>query len=161
VVAGDEDRSREANQGPMHGVELPPTFRRLSTVGMRDKRRPRSATRSSRFGIYRRARAGEGKAANPTRDLELPAPDSREVEILAPEVAAGLIEALPVDDRAIWATALDAGLRYGELRALRWGAIDLAAGTIKVRESWGLKGGVDCSQDPHLSADDPRSGCPA
>jgi integrase len=78
---------------------------------------------------------------NPTRDLELPAPDSREVEILAPEVAAGLIEALPIEDRGVWATALYAGLRYGELRALRWGAIDLAAGTIKVRESWDQRRG--------------------
>lgn len=86
--------------------------------------------------IYRRARAREGVSVNPTRDLELPAPDSREVEILAPDIAAGLIEALPVDDRGIWATALYAGLRYGELRALRWGAVDLLAGTIRVRESW-------------------------
>lgn len=39
-------------------------------------------------------------------------------------------------DRGVWATALYAGLRYGELRALRWGAVDLAAGTIGVRESW-------------------------
>jgi integrase len=86
--------------------------------------------------IYRRARAREGVPVNPTRDLELPAPDSREVEILAPDVAAGLIEALPVDDRGVWATALYAGLRYGELRALRWGAVDLSGATIRVRESW-------------------------
>jgi len=91
--------------------------------------------------IYRRARAREGVPVNPTRDLELPAPDSREVEILAPDVAAELIEALPVDDRGVWATALYAGLRYGELRALRWGAVDLAAGTIRVRESWDPEAG--------------------
>lgn len=36
----------------------------------------------------------------------------------------------------MWATALYAGLRYGELRALRWSAVDLAGGTIKVREAW-------------------------
>jgi integrase len=35
-------------------------------------------------------------------------------------------------DRAIWATALYAGLRYGELRALRWSSIDLASGSIRV-----------------------------
>lgn len=86
--------------------------------------------------IYRRARAREGVPANPTRDLELPAPDSREIEIVAPEVAARLIGALSVEDRGVWATTLYAGLRYGELRALRWGAVDLATGTIKVRESW-------------------------
>jgi integrase len=86
--------------------------------------------------IYRRARAREGVPVNPTHDLELPVPEPREVQILAPNVAAELIEALPVDDRGVWATALYAGLRYGELRALRWGAVDLAEGTIRVRESW-------------------------
>jgi integrase len=86
--------------------------------------------------IYRRARSREGLAINPTHDLELPAARPKEVEIVAPEVAARLLEAVPAEDRAIWATALYAGLRYGELRALRWGAVDLAGGTIRVRESW-------------------------
>jgi integrase len=63
-------------------------------------------------------------------------PDPGEIEIVSPETAARLIDALPVEDRSIWATALYAGLRYGELRALRWGAVDLDAGTIRVRESW-------------------------
>lgn len=57
---------------------------------------------------------------NPTRDLELPTPNPTEVEIVAPEVAASLLAALPAGERAVWATALYAGLRYGELRALRW-----------------------------------------
>jgi integrase len=33
------------------------------------------------------------------------------------------------------------GLRYGELRALRWGAVDTAGGKITVRESWDPKEG--------------------
>lgn len=86
--------------------------------------------------IYRRGRSREGLAINPTHDLELPAPRPKEVEIVAPDIAARLLAALPVEDRALWATALYAGLRYGELRALRWGAIDFASGTIRVRESW-------------------------
>jgi integrase len=92
--------------------------------------------------IYRRARAREGLAVNPTRDLELPAPNPKEVEIVAPEVAAQLLNVLPVEDRASWATALYAGLRYGELRALRWSAVDLAGGAIRVTESWDPKEGV-------------------
>ncbi|HWM62752.1 MAG TPA: tyrosine-type recombinase/integrase [Solirubrobacterales bacterium] len=92
--------------------------------------------------IYRRARAREGLAVNPTRDLELPAPSPKEVEIVAPEVAAQLLDVLPVEDRALWATALYAGLRYGELRALRWSAVDLAAGAIRVTESWDPKEGA-------------------
>jgi integrase len=92
--------------------------------------------------IYRRARSREGVPVNPTHDLELPAADPSEVEIVAPEIAAELLEALPVDDRAVWATALYAGLRYGELRALRTGAVDLDAGTIRVRESWDPREGL-------------------
>jgi integrase len=86
--------------------------------------------------IYRRARSREGVPINPTHDLELPMPDPGEVGIVAPEMAARLLDALPMEDRPTWATALYAGLRYGELRALRWGAVDLDGGTIRVRESW-------------------------
>ncbi|HEX4669850.1 MAG TPA: site-specific integrase [Solirubrobacterales bacterium] len=92
--------------------------------------------------LYRRARAREGLAVNPTRDLELPAPNAKEVEIVAPDVAAQLLDVLPVEDRALWATALYAGLRYGELRALRWAAVDLAGGSIRVTESWDPKEGA-------------------
>lgn len=72
--------------------------------------------------IYRRARTRGGLPVNPTHDLELPAPRPKEVEIVAPEVAAGLLEAPPKSDQATWATALYGGPRHGELRALRWGA---------------------------------------
>lgn len=91
--------------------------------------------------VFRRARTREGLALNPTHDLELPAPNPAEVQIVAPETAATLLRALPVEDRAIWSTAIYAGLRYGELRALRWAAIDLASKTIRVRESWDPKEG--------------------
>jgi integrase len=91
--------------------------------------------------IYRRARSREGLPFNPTHDLELPSPAPKEVEIIAPEVASQMLAATPEQDRALWATALYAGLRYGELRALRWGAVDLAGGTIRVRESWDAKEG--------------------
>ena len=91
--------------------------------------------------IYRRARAREGVPVNPTRDLELPVPNPKEVEIVAPDVAAALLNVLPLDERAIWATALYAGLRYGELRALRWEAVDLERRLIEVRASWDPKEG--------------------
>jgi integrase len=92
--------------------------------------------------IYRRARAREGVPINPTRDLELPVPNPKEVEIVAPEVAASLLAVLPLNERAIWATALYAGLRYGELRALRWEAVDLERRLIEVRVSWDPKEGA-------------------
>lgn len=75
-------------------------------------------------------------------DLELPAADPTEVEIVAPDVAARPLAALPAEDPPLWATALYAGLRYGELRALSWGAVDLAGGTIRVQASWDPKEGA-------------------
>ncbi|HET7590990.1 MAG TPA: site-specific integrase [Solirubrobacterales bacterium] len=86
--------------------------------------------------IYRRAKARDGIAVDPTDGLELPAPDEAEVEIVSPEVAARLVDAVPEDDQAIWATALEAGLRYGEIRALRRSRLDFAAGEIDVKRSW-------------------------
>jgi integrase len=91
--------------------------------------------------IYRRARSRQGLPINPTRDLELPMHQPKEIEIVAPDIAARLIAAVQSEDRALWATALYAGLRYGELRALRWSAVDLPGGTISVRESWDPKVG--------------------
>jgi integrase len=86
--------------------------------------------------IYRRARSRGGLPVNPTHDLELPAPRPKEVGIVAPDVAARLLAAVPAEDRATWGTALYAGLRYGELRALRWDAVNVAEGKIEVCESW-------------------------
>jgi integrase len=92
--------------------------------------------------IYRRARSREGVPLNPTYDLDLPIPEPGEVEILPPWAAARLLRALPADDRTVWATALYAGLRYGELRALRWRSVDLGHRKIEVRESWDPKEGA-------------------
>lgn len=83
----------------------------------------------------------EGLPVNPTSGLELPAAHGRRERIVPPDTAAKLLDALPAEDRALWATALYAGLRLGELRALRWDAVDLAGGLIEVRESWDPKEG--------------------
>ena len=68
--------------------------------------------------IYRRALNRGEVSLNPTTGLELPAARGRRDRVAAPEEARQLIAALPPDDRAIWATALYAGLRRGELMAL-------------------------------------------
>jgi integrase len=91
--------------------------------------------------IYRRAASRGGLPVNPTRDLELPAPRPRKAEVVEHDTAAALLAAVPDTDRAVWGTALYAGLRYGELRALRWGAVDLATGTVRVEASWDPKAG--------------------
>jgi integrase len=86
--------------------------------------------------IYRHAVRRDLVAINPTRDVELPAARGRRERIASATEAARLLEALPDRDRAIWATAFYAGLRRGELLALRGSDIDLGKAEIRVARSW-------------------------
>jgi integrase len=77
------------------------------------------------------AGSGEPNARNRcrySRPLELPAVRGTRDRIASPTEAAELLERLPEDERGLWATALYAGLRRGELQALRWEDVDLGAG---------------------------------
>jgi integrase len=94
--------------------------------------------------LCRRAIEAGELAVDPTSRLRLPAIRGRRERIANPNEAAALIEALPAFERAIWATAMYAGLRHGELRALRWGDIDFDGGVLHVRRSWDpIEGPVD------------------
>ena len=86
--------------------------------------------------LYRRALAREQVALNPTLGLALPAVRGSRERIARPEEAAALIAAVPLAEQALWATALYAGLRRGELRALDWESIDLEQGVIHVTGAW-------------------------
>jgi integrase len=86
--------------------------------------------------IYRRATARQDIALNPTLGLALPAVRGRRDRVARPHEAAQLIAAAPPGDRAVWATALYAGLRRGELQALDWQQIDLDHGLIHVERGW-------------------------
>jgi integrase len=86
--------------------------------------------------IYRRAMSRSEVAENPTLGLLLPAVRTRRERVARPQEASALIEALAATDRALWATALYAGLRRGELQALEWEQVDLAEGLIRVERSW-------------------------
>jgi integrase len=92
--------------------------------------------------ICRRALSRGDIQANPTTGIEMPAVRGRRERFATPSEAHALIEAAPAQDRALWATAFYAGLRRGELRALRWSDVDLAAGVIRVERSWDVKEGV-------------------
>jgi integrase len=86
--------------------------------------------------IYRRAMRRDELSVDPTEGLELRRPNGRRDRIADPTEAAALIAATPEGDRTLWATAFYAGLRRGELRALRWTDVDLAARAIDVRRGW-------------------------
>lgn len=88
--------------------------------------------------IFRRAiRLGE-LTADPTATLDLPAARGRRHVCVGPADALALINALPETERALWALALFGGLRRGELRALRWDDVDLAAkpAIVRIARTW-------------------------
>jgi integrase len=92
--------------------------------------------------IFRRSLTRGEVAVNPVAGIELPAVRGRRERIASPAEAARLINALPDDDQALWATAFYAGLRLGELHALREDDIDLESGVIRVERSWDRCEGV-------------------
>jgi integrase len=73
---------------------------------------------------------------DPTRGLRLPASTGRRERIATPDEARRLIKTLQPRDRALWATAMYAGLRRGELRALQARDIDLKRRRIDVQRGW-------------------------
>jgi site-specific recombinase XerC len=89
--------------------------------------------------IYRRARYQI--PVNPTTGLEIVAAGNKPRRIVAPDVGAKMVAAVPLEERALRATAFMAGLRNGELQGQRiedielfeqgrWGLIDVrGAGT--------------------------------
>jgi integrase len=91
--------------------------------------------------IFRRAVSRGEIAVNPTAGIELPAVRGKRDRIASPTEAAALVEALEEDDRALWATAFYAGLRLGELRALRDEDVDLETGVVRVERAWDPKEG--------------------
>jgi integrase len=85
--------------------------------------------------MYRWAVRLDYAAVDPTHGVELPLDDGRRDRFATPEEVQRLIDALPERDRPLWATAFYAGLRRGELMALRWSDVDLATGVIRVQLS--------------------------
>ncbi len=68
--------------------------------------------------------------------VELPAVRGKRDRVVSVEEADALLAALPDEDRAAWATAFFAGLRRGELLALRWEDVDLPAGVLRVERGY-------------------------
>ncbi|HWW67221.1 MAG TPA: tyrosine-type recombinase/integrase [Solirubrobacterales bacterium] len=91
--------------------------------------------------ICRRAVSRGELVSNPCNGLQLPAVRGRRERYATPAEAEALIEAVPGADRSIWATAMYAGLRRGELQALRAQDLDLAGGVIRVEYGWEYRDG--------------------
>jgi integrase len=92
--------------------------------------------------IYRQAMLYGEVAVNPTIGVQLPAVRGKRDRVAAPEEAARLLELVPERDRAIWATAMYAGLRRGEMLALMWSDIDFERSLIHVERGWDMQEGI-------------------
>jgi integrase len=92
--------------------------------------------------IYRQALERGEVAVNPCDRLSMPRANRRRERIADPAEAAALLAALPPEDRPVWAGAMYAGLRRGELQALRASDVDLAPEVIRVERGWDPVEGV-------------------
>jgi integrase len=74
---------------------------------------------------------------NPVAGISVPAVDRRQTRFATAAQVEALIGRLDsLRDRALWATAIYAGLRRGELMALHREDVDLATGVIRVARGW-------------------------
>jgi len=86
--------------------------------------------------IVRRTIDNDELMVDPCARLNLPVVRNNRTRIEAPAMAEALIAALPDEEQAFWALAFYAGLRRGELRALRVDHVDFEAGLVRVRRGW-------------------------
>ncbi len=88
--------------------------------------------------IFKRAMKVYGLPRNPADLVERPrVRRAAKIDVLRPEEVLALVRAAGSEqDAAIFHTAAFAGLRMGELLALRWRDVDFTRRTIHVRENW-------------------------
>jgi integrase len=88
--------------------------------------------------IFKRAMKVYGLPRNPADLVERPrVRRAAKIDVLRPEEVLALVRAADSEqDAAIFHTAAFAGLRMGELLALRWRDVDFTRRTIHVRENW-------------------------
>lgn len=92
--------------------------------------------------IFRRAVDRDEVAVNPMDRVSLPKDRARRNRVAEPRELDALLAVLPSRYRVLWASAAFTGLRRGELQALRWEAIELDAGLLRVTASWDRVAGL-------------------
>ncbi|MBW8059161.1 MAG: site-specific integrase [Solirubrobacterales bacterium] len=93
--------------------------------------------------FYRRAVDRDELAVNPAEGIDLPnGMSQRPTRIASAAEASALLAALPSEDSQVWATAFYAGLRRGELQALRCCDLDFEASLIRVERGWDQEEGA-------------------
>lgn len=90
---------------------------------------------------------------NPTDGVTPPKETAREIEPLTLQEAERLLKcARNTRYEALFALALGTGLRWGELAGLRWGDVDLSAGTLQVKRIVAEARGQILVQEPKTKA---------
>lgn len=97
------------------------------------------------YGIFGRAMRQHGLAANPVQLADRARQRKRKVEQwLNPNEVLLLAAKAPTPmEAALYKVAAWTGLRWGELRALRWGDVDFSGGYINVNRNWPCHGDED------------------
>lgn len=108
----------------------------LSASSVQNAIKPLAAT-------YRWAcRTRRVRGGNPTVGLQLPSGGGTRERIAMPDEAAALLDALPDDDRVLWAIAFYGGLRRSEVLGLRWEDLDTDSRRLHVRKTYHLETGT-------------------
>lgn len=123
----------------------PAAIRAYVRAKLRDGLSPKTVRNHATFahGLFAFAVKRGWATANPVERDDLPAAGGADpaIRFLSPEELEALYRATPADDlgpteRVLYMTAAMAGLRLGELLALRWADVNWPAGTIRVRRSY-------------------------
>lgn len=92
--------------------------------------------------VYRKAKSwGIYKGDIPTDEIQFPRFDNQRTRFLSLEEAHTLLEAIYASSETVYAQAilsLYAGLRFGEIAALTWGAVDFENGLIHIFDPKGV-----------------------
>jgi integrase len=116
-----------------------------SVYSKRDQKKIRKTfpTREAAIGSWR----DDAKPAVRRNGLLMPKVGHGRERFATPDECERLLAALPEQDRPLWATAIYAGLRRGELMALAVEDVDLAQRVLNVRRSWDHKEGFIPTKD--------------
>jgi len=123
-------------RGPM-GKVLPTEVQRWVTTATENGLAPASVRKYHTMlaSVFERALVDRVVTFNPCAHTELPKVVKKKARTLTPTEYAAILAALPHQHRLMVETAINTGLRWGELIALKPRHLDLATGTLTVEET--------------------------
>ncbi len=116
---------------------LPSLVQAWVTTALQDGLSPRSVVKYHvvLHGIFARAVRDRLIGHNPCADTDLPKVVTKRQPIITPDQFDRLLTAVPDRYRTLVLTAIETGMRWGELAALRPRHLDLTTGVVRVEET--------------------------